>query len=89
MSGCAEAGIAARLCNDLVIDIYDDWYLPSKDELNKLYLNIVAIGGFASSLYWSSTENISNFAWFQNFTNGFQNYLSKNNSNYVRAVRAF
>jgi len=39
---------------------YIDWYLPSKDELNKLYNNRVAIGGFATSgtiaTYWSSSQ---------------------------------
>jgi hypothetical protein len=55
---------------------YTDWYLPSKDELNKLYLNRVAIGGFISNsngLYWSSSEIQSypyHSAWLQDFSNG-------------------
>jgi hypothetical protein len=42
---------------------------------------------FASDNYWSSTEDGSNFAWVQNFTNGLQNNNYKNSSRYVRAVR--
>ena len=56
MNGCSEVGIAARLCGDLVLGGYSDWYLPSLDELNQLYINRVAIGGFANYYYWSSTE---------------------------------
>jgi hypothetical protein len=51
---------AASICNDLIIDGYDDWYLPSKDELYKLYLNKNAVGGFDSgafTYYWSSSKN--------------------------------
>ena len=55
VKGCSEVGIAARLCNDLVLGGYSDWYLPSIDELNKLYINRVAIGGFANDYYWSSS----------------------------------
>ena len=51
---------------------YDDWYLPSKDELNKLYLNKDAIGGFVNATYWSSTQSSSTLAWFQIFSTGTQ-----------------
>src|SRR5687768_14136255 len=63
VNGCSEAGIAARISNDLVLGVYSDWYLPSKDELNKLYLNRVAIGGFEFAYYWSSSEFGVDNAW--------------------------
>lgn len=89
MTGCATAGIAARLCGDLILNGYSDWYLPSKDELNKLYINRVAIGGFASNFYFSSSENNNNTFWGHAFYNG--NALTDNKfvSGYVRAVRTF
>ena len=86
-AGCA--GGAAKLCDDLTLNTYSDWYLPCKDELNKLYLNRVAIGGFANNRYWSSSENNAKKAWNQNFNNGNQNNNNKNNNRRVRAVRAF
>ena len=89
MTGCNEAGIAARLCGDLVLGGYSDWYLPSKDELNKLYLNRVAIGGFTSNDYYSSTEFGSYAAWYFYFGDGSAYNDSKSDAYYVRAVRAF
>ena len=96
MAGCATAGIAARLCGDLVQGGYSDWYLPSKDELNKLYLNRTAIGGFAIGFnYWSSTEGnanlvgVSSGAWCQSFYDGYQADGFKNYAFNVRAIRAF
>ena len=89
MAGCATAGIAARLCGDLVQGGYSDWYLPSQDELNALYINQVAIGGFANNGYWSSTEAGNNVAWYQDFQFGTQNIDTKNNPYYVRAIRSF
>ena len=89
MNGCSTAGIAARICGDLVLGGYSDWYLPSLDELNKLYLNKVAIGVFADFYYWSSTEFNNGGAWRQNFGNGLQSGGDKFGSVNVRAVRAF
>jgi hypothetical protein len=90
MAGCATAGIAARLAGDLVQGGYSDWYLPSKDELNKLYLNKTAIGGFQSGIYWSSTEFPNYYAWDQTFFDGFQSYFDTRDFQfYVRAIRSF
>jgi hypothetical protein len=90
MTGCNDAGIAARLCGDLVLGGYSDWYLPSRDELNQLYINKVAIGGFAVNIYWSSTEFDNYAAWEQHFFYGYQYYVDGKSSNFtVRAVRAF
>jgi hypothetical protein len=89
VAGCATAGIAARICNDLVLNGYDNWYLPGKDELNKLYLNRNAIGGFASAIYWSSSEYSSGVAFIQSFSTGSQAYDFKDVNHNVRAVRAF
>ncbi len=68
---------------------FTDWYLPSKDELNKLYINKTAIGGFSSAYYWSSSEFNTSAAWIQNFNSGGQGNDFKVSANYVRAVRAF
>lgn len=90
MNGCGTAGIAAQLCRDLVLGGYSDWYLPSKNELNQLYINKNLIGGFANNFYWSSTEVDSNDAFEQNFANGNQiaNFV-KGTILYVRAIRSF
>ena len=80
---------AAQLCNDLTVGAYNDWFLPSKDELNKLFMNQFAIGGFAYGLYWSSSEGTAYLAWVQNFSNGNQHYYYKSNSSRVRAIRVF
>jgi hypothetical protein len=94
MNGCSQAGIAARLCGDLVLGGYSDWYLPSIDELNQLYIYKDAIGGFSNEFYWSSTEVDNDNAWLQNFgydyqDNGLKNGYYPGGSKGVRAVRAF
>ena len=44
---------------------------------------------FSNYYYWSSTELANNFAWIQGFFSGDQGADNKNNTYYVRAVRAF
>jgi len=80
---------AAQLCNDLILGGYSDWYLPSKDELNKLYINRVAIGVISNSIYWSSSEYTDYNAWYQNFLDGSQINYDKAFPYHVRAVRSF
>jgi hypothetical protein len=85
--GCTSG--AAYLCDHLTEGGHSDWFLPSKDELDKLYLNQVAIGGFAGYGYWSSSEDGASDAWAQGFGGGGQHGASKYNDERVRAVRAF
>jgi len=81
---------AAQLCNDLTEGGYDDWFLPSQDELNKLWLNKVAIGGFADSYYWSSSEQPAAVnAFTQLFSTGGQVVSNEKDTYLVRAARAF
>ena len=48
---------AARLAYEYVHEGYDDWFLPSLNELQILYLNKDLIGGFEDDWhYYSSTE---------------------------------
>jgi len=91
VAGCTEPGIAAKLCYDLSLNGYDDWFLPSKDELWLMYTNLRTqdLGGFASATYWSSSENDSNVAFGQFFGLGDQHLASKNSTYRVRAVREF
>jgi hypothetical protein len=102
LGGCAEAGIAARICDNYSVTVggivYDDWFLPSKDELNLMYVNLhqSALGGFDANFdsYWSSTEYVfpsavSGLAWVQLFSNGNHYVNGKDYSGRVRAVRAF
>lgn len=89
----SETGKAAQLCDALVYGGYSDWFLPSKDELNLMYVNlkVYGVGGFAADYYWSSSEaGIYTNAWAQHFGNGSQGYYGEGGNNlWVRAVRAF
>ena len=87
--GATSTNYAAGLARAYTGGGYTDWYLPSQDELNKLYLNKTAIGGFATNYYWSSTEFASYGAWSQGFGSGLQGANGKSVTSYVRAIRAF
>ncbi len=67
VNGCSEVGQAARICQDLVLGGYDDWYLPSRDELNLMYEQRTVIGGFWNDDYWSSSEDSDHDAWGNGF----------------------
>jgi hypothetical protein len=80
---------AAQLCADLVLNGYSDWYLPSKDELNKLFLSKTAVGGYVSLLYWASSETNATDARIQSFNSGNMLSYGKNYLTAVRAIRTF
>jgi hypothetical protein len=100
LASCSDPGIAARLCHDFILNSYNGWYLPSKNELvqlfnNKTLLNtaLQSIGGvpFSPLLYISSTEYeyINTHAYYCDFNSGAVNHSQKNNNYYVRAIRKF
>lgn len=85
-------GVAAGSCRALITNGYSDWYMPSKDELNKLYINKLLIGGFnLSGWYFSSTESTAVYGWYQNFLTGEQagTGAHKDWALGVRAIRSF
>jgi hypothetical protein len=69
-----------------------DWYLPSKDELNELYLQKATVGGLIEDWYWSSSEygaSPARFAWLLNILNSNTFISQKEYLGYVRPIRAF
>ncbi len=89
LNSCTTAGDAARTCEILILNGYDDWFLPSKDELNQMYLQKSVIGNFTDGNYWSSSQYSTSNAFFQLFTDGSQANANKNATYRVRAVRDF
>jgi hypothetical protein len=94
-----DGTVAAKPCADysVVYDgtTYDDWFLPSKNELNEMYGNLHegdgydSVGGFASAYYWSSSEDSQSIASTQVFADGGQGGSDKGSGLRVRAARAF
>jgi hypothetical protein len=94
---------AKTACDELILNGYSDWHLPSKEELNAVYvnLNLIRAGGFEDTYYWSSTEYNNDGAWKQYFflrdekqshfspDRGEQTYSDKDEKSFVRAVRSF
>ena len=72
-----------------------DWFLPSKDELNAMWLHSQVVGfntatyGFASGGYWSSSQDGALNAWGQGLVSGGQVSGPKYGALRVRPVRAF
>ena len=89
VNACSEAGRAARICNDLVMNGYSDCFLPSKDEIYQMYLQKDTLGFVTDLIYWSSSESAFDRAWSQNIYNSAQYNTIKSFTAYVRAVRVF
>lgn len=95
--GETAADYAAMLCFILEYRysgvVYDDWFLPSRDELNLMYENLKmkGLGSLSDSDYgyWSSSESGASSAWGQYFSNGDQDDYYRCNSSCVRPARCF
>ena len=93
--GVDTSPYAAGMVDSLTFGGQSDWYLPSKDELNQLYIQKSAVGGFANKsphgtrpVYWSSSEHVMANQWGETFDNGDQHF-SNNGYAGVRPIRAF
>ncbi len=74
----------------------DVWFLPSRDELNQMYVNLQLknLGGFSSDPsdtchYWSSSEATEKFIYDQDFHTGTLGAKLREEQHRVRPVRAF
>jgi len=97
LSNAGLVGQAAQVANSLVYGGFNDWFLPSSDELDWMFRNLRerGLGGFANATYWSSSQSASIHwtVWNQDFNNGNRtapNHIGfKNRTFRVRAIRAF
>jgi hypothetical protein len=93
--GLMDWWVAMDVAESVTSQGYDDWYLPSQDELELMYSTIGYggpegnIGGFEYDWYWSSSEYNSNLAWLVVFDNGSSGYGNKSTTSRVRVIRAF
>lgn len=85
---------AAKFCDDLTFNGYDDWYLPALEELqavNALW-QALTLNNFQESCYWSSTEVDQDNASVQDFAVlgvACSNTGSKTELNYLRCTRRY
>jgi hypothetical protein len=87
---------AAKACADCPLDGHDNWFLPSKDELERMYtvLKINNLGGFAETHYWTSSQTYNAhhgmvFAWSVDFHSGALEDLAMMVEMRVRPARSF
>ncbi len=81
---------ALAICQQLELNGYSDWTLPSKEELDFMYTNLFLSSiGELSNYYWSSTESDFNDAWYWRMNYGTPYYNFKGNVLNVRAIRRF
>jgi hypothetical protein len=92
-------GLAAQVCDELSVNGFDDWFLPSQNELSYMYGNLYrkGLGGFRNEWYYSSSIAKGNFpSGFSgtaptriNFANGEPDGGDSGVSRRVRAARRF
>ncbi len=96
--GISNANYAAKSCYNFIQGGYDDWFLPSRDEMITLYQNLYLsnLGSFATGArYWTSSDDdfFNQNAWCQKMINssGTVNSFSELKTIYlkVRPIRCF
>lgn len=80
----------ASVCDRLTIGHFDDWYLPALNELERLYHQRMAVGGFGGDIYQSSTEQGRQDFYGVDFRPGrrlVNNFHKDNNDFNIRCIR--
>lgn len=96
---------SAKLCLDYTntdygTGIFDDWYLPSRGEMNNIWDNLQVVQQALTTdnnpqtttllnTYWTSTEYNADSAWIFTWINGTVAKDKKNQQKSIRAVRSF
>ncbi len=82
---------AARVCDQLVLGGYSDWFLPSRDELKSMYYALKSAGlvNFGFFYYWSSSQNAADTAYNENFYSGGTYSYTTSQALGIRAVRSY
>lgn len=94
VAGCSSAATASYVCQNLVLNGYSDWFLPAKDELNLIFVNLYdqgyMVNSFVHDFYESSSEYSATYGWALRMDTGvWDEQHSKNHVHKFRAVRAF
>ncbi len=95
LNGSNRITYAAKVASDYSVKIgdvtYNDWFLPSKEELNEIYkaLKQKNLGNFSDVVYWSSSETSGSVVWGQFFDYGGQGAYYRYSEFKVRPIRAF
>lgn len=97
LSAIGNGNNAAKACQTYTVNGFSDWYLPTRDELIKLYQNLLPLnqGGLSGNTYWSSNQDpvYAQNAWVQTMQqvpSGTGTYTQqKTTLNRVRPVRCF
>ncbi|MDR2193487.1 MAG: hypothetical protein LBP19_03335 [Treponema sp.] len=88
-----ENGHAAQTCINMKYNGFADWFMPSRDEMNIMYRNLVQSGlvSFNNKSYWSSSQSSGvGHAWSHSFKDGsYVEETPKQLTFWVRAIRAF
>lgn len=94
-----ENSLAAVICYNLELNGYDDWYLPSNEELDLIITEKSKLGNFPADKYWSSCETyyvapdddhthvLDRHAWVLRISTG--EFISQDKSDLAAGVRAF